>query len=122
MYLSESSSVKNWNGLASHHFLTQAVLSGVPFLSDLLKEFSLAGQGMDQTGVYLTSFSFHRNICEHNFHIVLLGSEEGTQSIVGTQRLVEGSWLQPSPGRGLAGGLQYPEDWLAAPLGPPEPS
>lgn len=58
---------------------------------------------MDQTGVYLTSFSFHRNICEHNFHIVLLGSEEGAQSIVGTQHLVEGSWVQPSPvGRGPA--------------------
>ena len=60
---------------------------------------------MGQTGVYLTSFSFHRNIYVHNFCIILWGSEEGTLGIVGPQRLVS-----HPPGRGWAGDPLYSEN------------
>lgn len=123
LYLAESSLFKNWNGLASHLFLTQAVLSWVPFLSDWLKEFSLAGR--EWIRQVFTSLPFLLTETSVSITSILSYWElwgRGRRALWGTQHLVEGSWLQPSPEEEeLAGGLQYPEDWLAAPLGPPEP-
>lgn len=42
-----------------------------------------------------------------------MGSEGGTQRVVGPQRVVEESWLQRPPGKRWAGGLLRPENRLA---------
>lgn len=115
-YLAKASSVKNQNGPASHLSLANALLSWGPFLSDWLKiknSPQLAGEWIRQVFISLP-FPFHRNICVHNFRIVIWALREGHRGLfVGPQRVVEESWLQRPPGRRWAGGLLHPENRLA---------
>lgn len=82
-YLAKPSSVKNQNGPARHLSLANEPLSWVPFLSDWLKiknSPQLAGEWIRQVFISLP-FPFHRNICVHNFRIVIWALREGHRGL-----------------------------------------